>query len=210
MKFAKGISMLKKALFISLATSALMAGQFATLKDGRTIILHENGTWEEVQVVQSSNAQVAAMAAKDIAGSPKAISVEEPLARMLVGEWKSRDGELYYNFRNDGTVSYKIDGASKTENYTIQFIDSKDNTISVSIGDSSRYGKVIFGGLLRKFEIAKDGKSAVDYSDEIAQLKRVPLKKISDGASSASASQKSSTTKGSKQAEVDSKNVFVK
>ena len=187
--------MLKKALFISSIAASLMAAQYATLKDGRTIIMHENGTWEEVTAVQSSNGQVAAMVAKDLAGAPKAISVEEPLARMLTGEWKSRDGELYYNFRNDGTVTYTIDGMSKTENYTIQFIDSKDNTISVSIGDSSRYGKVVFGGMLRKFEIAKDGKSAVDYSDEVTQLKRVPLKKISDGASSSSVSPKTSTPK---------------
>jgi len=170
--------MLKKALFISLAASALMAGQFATLKDGRTIIMHDNGTWEEVQAVQSSNGQVAAMAAKDIAGSPKAISVEEPLARMLVGEWSDRDGELKYNFRNDGTVTYTIDGVSKTENYTIQFIDSKDNTLGVSIGDSSRYGKVIFGGNFRKLQIAKDGKTALDYTDDVTKLKIVNLKKI--------------------------------
>ncbi|HOI83946.1 MAG TPA: hypothetical protein PKW30_06520, partial [Campylobacterales bacterium] len=103
-------------------------------------------------------------------------------------------------------------GMSKTENYTIQFIDSKDNTISVSIGDSSRYGKVVFGGMLRKFEIAKDGKSAVDYSDEVTQLKRVPLKKISDGASSSSVSPKTSTPKNTsiKSETTDSKNGFVK
>ncbi len=202
--------MLKKALFISSIAASLMAAQYATLKDGRTIIMHENGTWEEVTAVQSSNGQVAAMAAKDLAGAPKAISVEEPLARMLTGEWKSRDGELYYNFRNDGTVTYTIDGVSKTENYTIQFIDSKDNTMSVSIGDSSRYGKVVFGGMLRKFEIAKDGKSAVDYSDEVTQLKRVPLKKISDGASSSSVSPKTSTPKSSKQEDSNPSNGFVK
>ncbi len=205
--------MLKKALFISSIAASLMAAQYATLKDGRTIIMHDNGTWEEVTAVQSTNGQVAAMAAKDLAGAPKAISVEEPLARMLTGEWKSRDGELYYNFRNDGSVTYTIDGVSKTENYTIQFIDSKDNTLSVSIGDSSRYGKVVFGGLLRKFEIAKDGKSAVDYSDEVTQLKRIPLKKISDGKAGeqSAVSIKTSTPKSSKQSDVaDSKNGFVK
>lgn len=179
--------MLKKALLFSLVASALMAGRYATLKDGRTIILHDNGTWEEVTTVQSSNGQVAAMAARDLAGAPKTISVEKPLARMLVGEWKSSDGELYYNFRNDGTVSYKIDGIEKTERYTIQFIDAKDNTMSVSIGDASRYGKVVFGGLLRKFEIAKDGKSAIDYSDEVSKLKRVPIKKISSAGVEAAA-----------------------
>jgi hypothetical protein len=200
--------MLKKALFISLAASALMAGQFATLKDGRTIIMHDNGTWEEVQAVKSGNDQVAAMAARDIAGT-KAISVEEPLARMIVGEWKSSDGELYYNFRNDGTVSYTIDGTSKTEAYTIQFIDSKDNTISVSIGDANRYGKVVFGGLLRKFEIAKDGKSAVDYSDEITNLKRVTIKKIGAPIELKTNTQKVNTST-KKTEEISPKNGFVK
>ncbi len=200
--------MLKKALFISLAASALVAGQFATLKDGRTIIMHDNGTWEEVQAVKSGNDQVAAMAARDIAGT-KAVSVEEPLARMIVGEWKSSDGELYYNFRNDGTVSYTIDGTSKTESYTIQFIDSKDNTISVSIGDASRYGKVVFGGLLRKFEVAKDGKSAVDYSDEITNLKRVTIKKIGAPVESKTTTQKVNSS-NKKTEEISPKNGFVK
>lgn len=202
--------MLRKALLISSITASLMAAQYATLKDGRTIIMHDNGTWEEVTVVQSSSGQVAAMAARDLAGAPKAVSVEEPLARMLVGEWKSRDGDLYYNFKNDGMVTYTLNGETKTEHYTIQFIDSKDNTISVSIGDASRYGKVVFGGVLRKFEIAKDGKSAVDYSDEVTDLKRVPLKKISGAASSSSVSPKTSTPNKSKQSESNPSNGFVK
>jgi hypothetical protein len=202
--------MLKKALFISLAASALVAGQYATLKDGKTIILHDNGTWEEVTVVKSSNDQVAVMAAKDLAGAPKAVSIEEPLARMLVGEWKSRDGELYYNFRNDGTVTYTIEGSTKTEGYTVQFIDSKDNTISVSIGDSSRYGKVVFGGLLRKFKISKDGKSAVDYSDEVSKLITVDLKKIGDPSNTVVTSSKSTKSSSESKPETLPKNGFVK
>jgi hypothetical protein len=172
--------MLKKALFISSVASALIAGQYATLKDGRTIIMHENGTWEEVSVVQSSNGQVAAMAARDIAGSPKALSVEEPLARMLMGKWESAHKEVAYDFRNDGTVTYTLDGATKTDGYSIQFIDAKENTISVSIGDSSRYGKVVFGGILRKFELSKDGKDMLDYSDQVAKLKTITLKKVAN------------------------------
>lgn len=201
--------MLKKALFISLAASALMAGQFATLKDGKTIILHENGTWEEVQVVKSPDAQVAAMAASDMAANPKMIAVSEPLARMLVGEWKNSDNTLAYNFRNDGTVAYIIDGISKTESYTIQSIDSSDNTISVSIGDSSRYGKIIFGGLLRKLQISKDGKEMVDYSDELSKLVTVKLKKIGGATESKTTTQKvNSSTK--KTEEISPKNGFVK
>lgn len=172
--------MFKKIAIISIAAAGLMAAQFATLKDGRTIIMHDNGTWEEVTVVRSGDAQVGVMAAKDLAGSPKAISVELPLARTLVGKWKDDDGTLSYDFRNDGTVTYLIDGESGTQNYSIQFIDDKDNTIAVSIGDSSRYGKIVFGGMLRKFKISKDGKSAVDYSDEVAKLTTVNIKKVGE------------------------------
>ena len=172
--------MFKKIAIISVTAVGLMAAQFATLKDGRTIIMHDNGTWEEVTVVRSGDAQVGVMAAKDLAGSPKAISVELPLARTLVGKWKDDDGILSYEFRNDGTVTYLIDGESGTQNYSIQFIDDKDNTIAVSIGDSSRYGKIVFGGMLRKFKISKDGKSAVDYSDEVAKLVTVKIKKVGE------------------------------
>lgn len=165
---------------ISVAAVGLMAAQYATLKDGRTIIMHDNGTWEEVTVVRSGDAQVGVMAAKDLAGAPKAVSIELPLARTLVGKWKDDEGKLSYDFRNDGTVTYLIDGESGTQNYSIQFIDDKDNTIAVSIGDSSRYGKIVFGGMLRKFKISKDGKSAVDYSDEVAKLTTVNIKKVGE------------------------------
>lgn len=172
--------MYKKALLIAIMASSLFAGQYATLKDGKTIILHDNGTWEEIQLVKSADAQVAVMASKDLAQSPKAVSVSEPLARMLVGTWKSVDGSVAYEFRNSGSVKYAIDGNSKTDSYTIQFIDAKDNTLGVSIGDASRYGKVIFGGNFRKLRISKDGKSMTDYTDETTSLKTVELKKVGE------------------------------
>lgn len=200
--------MLKKALFISSVASALIAGQYATLKDGRTIIMHDNGTWEEVSVVKSSDGQVAAMAARDIAGAPKALSVEEPLARMLMGKWENRDQTLTYDFRNDGMVTYTLDGNTKTEGYTIQFIDAKDNTIAVSIGDSSRYGKVVFGGLLRKFQLSKDGKDMVDYSDEVTKLVTVKLKKTS--AASSAISTESVKKDSAPKKEIPATNGFVK
>ncbi len=171
--------MLKKMLIGSLITAAAFAGQYATLKDGRTIIFHENGTWEEVTVVRSGDAQVGAMGARDMAGAQKVIELQtEPLARMIVGKWSSKDGTLAYDFRNDGMVTYTLNGETKTEAYTIQFIDSKDNTLSVSLGEASRYGKIVFGGLLRKFKISSDGMSATDYSDEITKLKTVQITKI--------------------------------
>ncbi len=175
--------MYKKALFIAITTSSLLAGQYATLKDGKTIVLHENGTWEEVQLVKSSDAQVAAMASK--------------------GVWKSSDGAMAYEFKNSGSVAYTIDGESKTEGYTIQFIDSKDNTIGVSIGDASRYGKVIFGGNFRKLKISKDGKSMTDYTDEITNLKTVELRKVGEAKESVSITPK-------KASESSPKNGFVK
>ncbi len=201
--------MLKKALFISSVASALIAGQYATLKDGRTIIMHDNGTWEEVSVVKSSDGQVAAMAARDIAGAPKALSVEEPLARMLMGKWENRDQTLTYDFRNDGMVTYTLDGNTKTEGSTIQFIDAKDNTIAVSIGDSSRYGKVVFGGLLRKFQLSKDGKDMVDYSDEVTKLVTVKLKKTS-AASSNTINTESVKKDSAPKKEIPATNGFVK
>jgi len=177
--------MLKKLLIGSLIAGSAIAGQYATLKDGKTIILHENGTWEEVTVVRSANEKVGVMAAKDIADAPKAIEVKiEPLARMLMGKWSSKDGSLAYDFRDDGMVTYTLNGETKTEGYAIQFIDSKDNTISVSMGDSSRYGKVIFGGLLRKFKLSQDGMSGVDYSDEITKLTSVKIFKIGQASAS--------------------------
>lgn len=186
--------MYKKALLIAIfASSALFGGQYATLKDGKTIILHENGTWEEVSVIKSPNAQVGAMVSKDVASSPKALSLAEPVARALMGEWRSKDGSTYYNFRNDGTVSYTLEGDSKSDNYTIQFVDEKDNTISVSIGDASRYGKIVFGGNFRKFKIDKSGKNMLDYTDQITTLTTIQLTKTAEASNVASTTPKSST-----------------
>lgn len=193
----------KKALLIAITASSLIAGQFATLKDGKTIVLHENGTWEEVQLVKSADAQVAAMISKDVAQSPKAVNVSEPLARMLIGAWKSLDGTMAYDFKNSGFVTYVVDGDSKTDGYTIQFIDSEDNSIGVSIGDASRYGKVVFGGNFRKLKISKDGKSMTDYTDEITNLKTVELRKVGEATESVSIT----PTKAS---ESSSKNGFVR
>ena len=181
--------MLRKILISSIIAASAIAGQYATLKDGRTIIMHENGTWEEATVARSGNEQLGVMAAKDIAGAGKVIEVQsEPLARMIVGKWSNENGSLTYDFRNDGTVTYTLNGETKTDSYSIQFIDSKDNTLGISLGEASRYGKIVFGGLLRKFKISNDGMSAVDYSDEITKLITVKIKKI--GGESAATSEK--------------------
>lgn len=191
--------MLKKIVAGSLIlATAMFSAQYATLKDGRTIIMHENGTWEEVTVVKSGDAQVGVMASKDLAGASKVIEIQsEPLARMLVGQWKSKDGSIAYDFRNDGTVTYTLDGETKSDNYMIQFIDSKDNTLSVSIGEASRYGKVVFGGLLRKFKMSKDGTTAVDYSDEVTKLITVEIKKIGQASTALPAPIKNNKTDAS-------------
>jgi hypothetical protein len=202
--------MIKKALLVSFAASILLAGQYTTLKDGRTIVMHDNGTWEEVTVVRSGDAQVGVMAAKDLAGSPKAIEVNEPLARMLVGKWSTKDGAVAYDFRNDGYVTYTLDGSTGTEGYSIQFLDSKDNTISVSIGDSSRYGKVIFGGKFRKFKISKDGKNMVDYSDEMSKLVTFDLRKTGEAISSPTAPTTPTVKAVTLPAKTDSSKGFVK
>jgi anti-sigma-K factor RskA len=202
--------MIKKALAVSFAASVLFAGQFTTLKDGRTIVMHDNGTWEEVTVVQSNNAQAGIMAVKDLSGAAKSFEINEPLARMLVGKWSSRDGAVAYDFRNDGYVTYTLDGGTKTEGYTIQSLDTSDNTVSVSLGESSRYGKVIFGGNLRKFKIAKDGKNMVDYSDEISKLTTVDLRKIGEAIHSPTAPTTPTVKAVTLPAKTDSSKGFVK
>jgi hypothetical protein len=169
--------------------------------------MHDNGTWEEVS---ASSAQAGVTMAKDLVSASKAAEINEPLARMLVGKWSSKDGGAVYDFRNDGHVTYTLDGSTKTEGYTIQSLDASDNTISVSLGESSRYGKMIFGGNLRKFKIAKDGKNMVDYSDEMSKLITVDLKKIGEAIHSPTAPTAPVTKAVTLPANADSSKGFVK
>ena len=99
------------------------------------------------------------------------------MARQLVGVWKSSDQALAYEFRNDGSVTYTIDGASSTQPYNIKMLDTNDGAVTVTIGDAGTYGKITFGGLQRKFIIAKDGKTMTDITDEMTTFVTVKLKK---------------------------------
>lgn len=180
--------MTKMMISLMAAVLTVSAGSYATLKNGKTIILHENGTWEEVSVAAPSAPTVtpaiqpvltqpspAVLAPAVVTVAPTLAS--EPLARQLVGVWKSSDQALAYEFRNDGSVTYTIDGASSTQPYNIKMLDTNDGAVTVTIGDAGTYGKITFGGLQRKFIIAKDGKTMTDITDEMTTFVTVKLKK---------------------------------
>lgn len=175
--------MLKKALFISSVASALIAGQYAVLKDGTTIILNENGTWEPVKLIDvktpTSNGIHSSNIGTLIQQSEKAsVMANEPLARMLAGKWESRDGNTMYDFKKDGSVEYILDGKKSTNKYSIESIDNEDRVVTINIGETERVGKVSLGGMFRKIQISKDGQNATDISDELSKLTTVKLKKV--------------------------------
>lgn len=194
--------MLKKALFISSVASALIAGQYAVLKDGTTIILNENGTWEPVKLidVKTPTSGHSSNIGNLIQQSEKsAVMANEPLARTLAGKWESRDGDTMYDFKKDGTVDYILDGKKSSNKYSIESIDTEDRVIVVNIGEGERMGRVSFGGMFRKFQISKDGQSAVDLSEELSKLKTVKLKRVGNAidiapSTSGRAPQKTETT----------------
>lgn len=168
--------MFRQMIAISVAACTLFAGQYATLKNGKTIILHENGSWEEV-AIDKTVAATKDGTIKHTVSSPVASS---PMAAMIIGEWRSSDDSIYYLFGSDGSVKYSFNDKSSTAKYTIESFDAKSRVMSVNIGESSRIGILSFGGYIRKLRLSEDGKSAVDISDEASMLATTTLIKTAN------------------------------
>ncbi|MEF3192392.1 MAG: hypothetical protein K6347_07620 [Campylobacterales bacterium] len=163
-------------LFVAAGLCA-WAGQYATLKDGRTIILHDNGTWEEV--APRDLPTLAPLKPTPDAMQEKKIKIaqENPLSKLVVGRWLSHDGSISYDFRSDGIVRYTRDGEVKEERYFVENIDEKKRIVRVNIGENSRSGTVSWGGFFLDLKFSEDGNRADDLTTSLKLMTSVVLQR---------------------------------
>ncbi|WP_353661839.1 hypothetical protein [Hydrogenimonas sp. SS33] len=171
---------MKKLLFFALLATALVAGQYAKLKDGTIIILKDDGTWEKVetlpqgaQVVPAPTAQTQSQTAATPAPRPKADPTAQAYAQKLQGTWKSVDGKLAYIF--DGDKVTFIDGKKKrVDTFKVEKVDPAKRTFLLNIGEGEKIGIFSFGGTYRKLAFGPGFKTFTDYSASIpTELQKV-------------------------------------
>jgi hypothetical protein len=154
------------ALGLLLASSSLQAANYATLKNGKTIILNDNGTWEEVILAPAQATQAAPFVAPKAEQPAQPSFVNDPLVQKLIGTW-SGEGRVY-EFNSDGNIVMKGTENEGKFPYVINSIDPIGQTISLSINESSRLGKVSFGGFRLIIKIMADGRTMTDITDPMS------------------------------------------
>lgn len=154
------------ALGIIFASSSLVAANYATLKNGKTIILNDNGTWEEVVLTPAQAAQTAPFVAPKATEAAQPSYANDPLVQKLIGTW-SGEGRVY-EFNNDGNIVMKGTENEGKFPYVVNAIDPIGQTISLSINESSRLGKVSFGGFRLVIKIMADGRTMTDITDPMS------------------------------------------
>ncbi|RUM44706.1 MAG: hypothetical protein DSY46_05020 [Hydrogenimonas sp.] len=165
--------MLKKIALFVLGSTLLCASQFVLLENGQTIWLKDDGTYEKVTLIKRDGQMVALKKDGTWEVVPEKIVIAETvvnpksqahykaktslLAKTLVGVWKSRDGNLIYEFQEDGTLRIKEKNRWKKTTYQIDDIDEVKRNIVVNIGESERLGFLSLGGEHWILHIDEDG-----------------------------------------------------
>ncbi|WP_457594496.1 hypothetical protein [Hydrogenimonas sp.] len=180
--------MFKYLFTVFLSASALFASEFVLLESGRTILLNDDGTYEEVTLIEKDGKQIALKKDGTWMVVPKSVPVVETvkhrekkgaetskLAKLLVGRWESRDGATVYDFRADGTVRIKRDNRWTTTTYRVDDVDEAKRTLIVNIGEGSRLGFLSIGGEHRRFRIEADGRRLHDETYKIRHYKDLVL-----------------------------------
>ncbi len=181
--------MLKKTLLLFLAAAAAFAVEFVTLGDGRTVMLKDDGTYEEVTLIIKDGKTIALkndgtwirvdedVPVVESVGTKRAQKSfnSSKLAKILPGRWESRDGSTVYEFGTDGTVRIKRDNRWKRLSYRIDDVDEQKRNIVVNIGENSRIGFLSIGGEQRVLHIEDDGKTMHDESYRLKHLRDLVL-----------------------------------
>ncbi len=181
--------MLKKVLTIGWLAVVAMAGEYLQLANGKTVLLKEDGTYEEVTIVQKGDQTIALKKdgtyevvkhlerAKPVATPPATTDRAhapqpsvDPLAReyarKLQGHWESLDGKLSYDFEGDRVIMQE-GKKRRSDRFTIEKIDPNDREFLLNIGEGEKIGIFSFGGTYRKMRFSPDFSHLTDYSASI-------------------------------------------
>jgi len=168
---------MKRVLLPAIVT-ALFASEYITLDNGKVIMLKDDGTWQEVQVVKKGNETIAIkpdgtwekIEAKRIETANKLETAadkkfkDSPLVRKLIGKWEG-DGIAYTFTPDNATLKIKEGNRYKTISgkWKVENVDKSKKIVTVNISEGMRLGPLSFGGEIRKLQI--DGDQLVDLTD---------------------------------------------
>lgn len=183
--------MLKKVLFLASVLSFLSASNFVTLENGKTILLKDNGTYEEVTLIKKDGKMIAlkkdgtwesvdedvVVAQTVVNKKSKALyrAKNSKLAKELIGKWVSPCGKIAYTFKKDGQLIIKDGVKLKKSTYKVEDVDEKRRNIVVNVGEEGNLGFISFGGDQWILHIDEDGKTMHNESLKLRSLKDVVL-----------------------------------
>lgn len=172
-----------------IAALTVFASEFVTLEDGRTIMLKDDGTYEEVTLIIKDGKQIALKKDGTWEALPHEVPVVESVgvqrqkmgpaasafAKILIGRWESRDGATVYEFKPDGTMRLKRNNRWKSTTYRVDDVNESKRNIVVNIGEGSRLGFLSIGGEHRVLHIEEDGRTMHDESYKVKHLRDLVL-----------------------------------
>ncbi len=181
--------MFKKILLLLLFTFTAFANEFVQLPNGKTILLKDDGTYEEVTVIEKEGKVIALKKDGTWEALPESVPVVErvgvksdaanaassELAKLLIGRWESRDGSTVYEFKSDNTMRIKRDNRWKSTTYKVDDVNEKKRNIVVNIGEGSRLGFLSIGGEHRRLHIEDDNRTMHDETYKILHFKDLVL-----------------------------------
>ncbi len=187
--------MKKFLLSLFLLISTLLADTYMTLDNGKTVLLKDDGTWEEVKIVKKGDKTIALK--KDGTWeeiTPKSVESanlltneadqkfkDTKLGKALLGKWKSEDGDEYLVFtKKRATYKKRLKNGFKTitGKWIIEKMDEKSRRVVVNIGEGARLGFLTFGGIIRKLRFGNSLDTLYDESDKLSEMKVYTLHKI--------------------------------
>ena len=183
---------MRRKFFILVFLSLLsMASQFVILKNGKAVVLKDDGTYEEVILVEREGKTVAlkkdgtweSVPEKDIfveTTSLKKNGVPDrddrsDLVKELIGKWESPDASLVYIFKKDGKLSIRQNGKWRDTTYKVDDVDINMRNIVVNVGEKGRVGFLSFGGENWVLHIDEDGKTLHNDSLKLKTFKDITL-----------------------------------
>jgi len=184
--------MMKKSFLVLLvAASSLFASQFVTLENGKTVLLKDDGTYEQVTLIKKDGKMIALKKDGTWEAVPEDVVVAETvvnekskaaykaktskLAKMLIGTWESSDGSLVYKFENGGKISIKNKNKWVKTTYKVDDVNEKMRNVVVNIGEEGNLGFISFGGEHWILHIDEDGRTMHNESLKLRTLKDVVL-----------------------------------
>ena len=183
--------MLKKSFLILMAASSLFASQFVTLENGKTVLLKDDGTYEQVTLIKKNGKMIALKkdgtweeVSEDVVVAETVVNEKSKaaykaktskLAKMLIGRWETVDGSLVYEFKDGGKLRLKNGNKWSETTYKVEDVNENMRNVVVNIGEEGSLGFISFGGEHWILHIDEDGKSIHNESLKLRTLKDVVL-----------------------------------